>query len=182
MDQNRGGGTGLGDSGDQNRGGGRGLGDLGTKTEAANTLTRQTGRCGRATAETRSGQVRTSDYDTCGWPTVTRTRAGRLHPRCARRCTTTIAAKMRRCRGGSAAGRPAGGLEQRSSQAELDVRPPPSLFLSPRSPPSLFLSLACSRGKSLEREISRAKSSICRVNSCPFAFGTDARSIPVGLW
>jgi len=42
MDQNRGGGTGLGDSGDQNRGGGRGLGDLGTKTEATNILTRQT--------------------------------------------------------------------------------------------------------------------------------------------
>ena len=34
-------------------------------------------------------------------------------------------------------GRPAGGLEQRSSQVELDVCPPPSLSLSPLAHPLL---------------------------------------------
>jgi len=86
-----------------------------------------------------------------------------LHGRCRRPSGDAGAATQQ--------GRPASGLKQRSNQAELDVCPPPSLFLS----------LARTRGKSLKRKILRGKSSIGRVDSRPFAFGADAQSIPAGL-
>jgi len=83
------------------------------------------GRCRRATAETRSGQVRMGDYDTCGRPAVTRTRAGGLHPRRARRCRAAVAAKMRRCRGGSAAGpcRPVDSSRGAAKRSSMSARP-----------------------------------------------------------
>jgi len=85
-----------------------------------------------------------------------------LHGRCRRTSGDAWAATWQR--------RPACGLEQRSNQAELDVHLPPSLFLSPCLPPPLFLSLAHTRGKSLEREISRTKSSIRPGRFPPFCF------------
>jgi len=89
---------------------------------------------------------------------------------------------MRRCRGGSTAG--ATGRWTRAEEQPSGARclPAPfSLSLSPCPSPSLFLCLTGTRSKSLEREISCEKSSTCRVNSCPFAFAADARSIPSGL-
>ena len=69
--------------------------------------------------------MRTGDYDTCGRPAVTRTRASGLHPRGARRCRAAVAAKMRRCRGGSAAGpcRPVDSSRGAAKRSSMSARP-----------------------------------------------------------
>jgi len=67
--------------------------------------------------------------------------------RCGRMCGLEAEAESRCAK----QGRPAGGLEQRSSQAELEVSPPPSLFLfrSPGLPTAFLFSspLDLSRGR-----------------------------------
>jgi hypothetical protein len=116
-------------------------------------------------------------------PAVTRIRAGGLS---SQRCAEMQS--HRHCQDAEMQGRlygrgdrPVDSSRGAAKWSSMSARPLLSLSLSPCPSPSLFLCLTGTRSKSLEREISCEKSSTCRVNSCPFAFAADARSIPSGL-